>query len=178
MPPKPLWQHGIDWLKEVNGGATHPLDRERALKLARGMRMVGEHPPYREVSAYVGQLWDRNPNAASMVRTTWRSVYRARTSIGRGSRIHTTPLYQPDRLIDRQGLRPVTEVRLAQVAHEALQALLTAAEDGDRPGYAVRERELNAALTAVRHLRFLRYGRPTLGYDERDDDPARRPRWW
>ena len=174
----PLWKHGIHWLKDVNGGATHPRDRERALKLARGMRMVGEHPPYREVSAYVGQVWNGNPHAASMVRTAWRSAYRAKTSIGRGSRIYATPLYQVDRLIESHGLRPVTEVRLANVAHDALQGCLEAAEVDASAVYAARRRDLDTALTAVQHLRFLRHGWAALGYEDDDDEPARRPRWW
>jgi hypothetical protein len=177
-PAKPLWQHGLDWLVDTVDRSTHPLDRERARKLARGMRMVGEHPPYREVSAYVGKLWDGWPHTASMVRECWRSVYRAKTSLGRDRHWHTTPLFQPDRLIEQHELRPVTEVRLAAVLHGAVDALLLAAQGDDTDAYLTRTRDLDAALIAVRHLRFLRHGSAALGFQDLNPEPARRPRWW
>lgn len=113
-----------------------------------------------------------------MVRTTWRSAYRAKTSLGRRPRAHATPLYQIDRLIDQHDIRPVTEERLAKVARDALERLLKAAEDNDRVGYPAGERNLKAALTAVQHLRYLRYGRSVSNHDAGDEEPARRPRWW
>src|SRR5215208_5216121 len=70
-----LWRLGLDWLREANGGGVHPLDRDRARQLARGMRMVGEHPQYREVSRYIGHPWEPWPYAASMTRDCWRSAY-------------------------------------------------------------------------------------------------------
>lgn len=175
---KPLWELGLDWLVEANGGGTHPLDRERARQLARGMRMVGESPKYEEVSAYIGELWAGWPHAASMTRECWRSVYRAKTSLGRNAHWHDTPLYDADRLIESHALDPVTEVRLAAVAHNAVDALFEAAQGGDTNAYLARRHELQAVLTAVHHLRFLRHGSGALGFEDPDPEPPRRPRWW
>jgi hypothetical protein len=174
---KPLWQLGLDWLFETIGGSTHPLDRARARRLARGMRMLGEHPPFRAVSAYVGELWRSWPQTASMVRTCWRSVYRARTSLGRDLNWENTPLYEPDLLIERHGIDRVTEVRLGAVAQRALDAFLEAAAEADADAYIARRHELDAALTAVHHLRFLRHGSQALGLKVIPAEPPRRPRW-
>ena len=106
---KPLWQLGLDWLREI-GCSPHPLDRERVRLLARGMRMLGEYPDRSEVRAYVAQLWPSEPWTAATIRDSWRSVYRAQTSLGRDRHWHCTPLYVPDVLIQRYELRPVTEV--------------------------------------------------------------------
>lgn len=177
-PAKPLWKLGLDWLVEANGSGTHPLDRKRARQLARGMRMVGEHPPYPEVSAYIAELWDGWPHAASMTRECWRSVYRAKTSLGRNTHWDDTPLYAPDWLIERHGLHPVTEVRLAAAIHDAVDALTEAARGDDTGAYLARRRGLDAALTAIHHLRFLRHGSSALGFEDLNPGPARRPRWW
>jgi hypothetical protein len=175
---KPLWKLGLDWLLEANGDGTHALDRDRARRLARGMRMVGERPPYEQVSSYIGQLWDGWPHGASMTRKCWRSVYRAKTSLGRSAHWDDTPLYDVDRLIEQHGLRPVTEVRLAAVAHDAIDALVAATQEDDTKGYLARRRELDAALTSIHHLRFLRHGSGALGFDDPAPQPPRRPRWW
>ena len=140
--------------------------------------MVGESPSYSDVSAYIGELWRGCPRAASIVRGYWRSVYRAQTSLGRDSHWHCTPLYQPDRLIERFGLHPLTEQRLAAVTHSAVDALLQAAEENDTTSYVRRKRELDAALTAVQHLRFLRHGSSGLAFEDPDAEAPRRPRWW
>lgn len=140
--------------------------------------MLGENPPFPEVSAYVGQLWAAWPHAASMTRDCWRSVYRAKTSLGRDTHWHHTPLYDPDRLIEFHELLPVTEVRLAAVAHDAVEALIGAAQGDDNPAYLRRRRELDAAVTAVHHLRYLRHGSGALGFEDPSPEPPRRPRWW
>jgi hypothetical protein len=142
------------------------------------MRMLGEHPAYREVSAYIGQLWDGWPHAASMTRTSWRSIYRAKTSLGRNNHWNDTPLYDPDRLIECHGLEPVSEVRLASVGRDAVDALVEAAHGDDTGLYLARKRELDAALVAVHHLRFLRQGSGALGFQDPNPEPPRRPRWW
>jgi hypothetical protein len=177
-PTKPLWQLGLDWLVDTVGGSTHWLDRERARQLARGMRMGGERPSYREVSAYIGELWPDWPHTASMVRESWRGVYCAKMSLGRDSHWDNTPLYGPDWLIEHHGLQPVTEVRLAAVAHDALDALLQAAQEDDTAAYVARQRALDASLTAVHHLRFLRHGSGALGFKDWNPERPRRPRWW
>jgi hypothetical protein len=175
---KALWQFGLDWLVDAIGGSTHWKDRERATRLARGMRMVGEHPEYRVVSAYISQLWRGWPQSASMVRECWRSVYRAKTSLGRKQGWYQTSLYVPDMLIEQHGLRPLTEERLAAVAHEALDAFLAAAQDHDTAGYVERRKELDAALTAISQLRYLRHGSDVFGFPDYNPEPARRPKWW
>lgn len=101
-----------------------------------------------------------------MTRSCWRSVDRAKTSLGRNSHWDDTPLYDVDRLIEQHELRPVTEVRLAAVAHEAVDALIEAAHGDDTQAYLARRRELDAALIAVHHLRFLRHGSGALGFDD------------
>lgn len=169
LQPKPLWQLGLDWLRDANGHGTHPLDRDRARKLVRGMRMLGEDPRYADVSAYVAERWSGWPHAASMTRKSWRSVYRTTTRLGREPR-WDTPLYQPDRLIERHDLQPVTEERLAAVMHAAVDAVVeSTALDGVAP-YRSRRRELDATLAALEHLHFLRQGEC--------GEPPRRPRWW
>jgi hypothetical protein len=140
------------------------------------MRMLGEEPATKEVSAYIGELWSGNPYAASMTRECWRSVYRAKTSIGQ-TRRHEKPLYQPDRLIGLHDLSPSTEERLAAVAHRALAAFLQAASGPTTPAYVERKRELDAALEVVQHLRFLRFGPTEIGIRGfLDADPPRRPK--
>lgn len=131
--------------------------------------MVGEDPRYADVSAYIAQTWAGWPHAASMIRKCWRSVYGTTTRLGREPR-WDTPLYQPDRLIERHRLQPVTEERLAAVMHAAVDAMVeTTAPDGVAL-YRSRCRELDATLAALEHLRFLRHGE--FG------EPPRRPRWW
>lgn len=175
---KALWQLGLDWLAECVGDSTHPNDRRRARELARGMRTVGERPEYRAVSAYISELWRVWPHSASMVRSCWRSVYRAKTSLGRGRGWYQTSLYVPDMLIEQHGLRPLTEERLAALAHEALDAFLVAAQDHSTAGYIDRRRELDAALTAIEQLRYLRHGTGVFGVPDYNPEPARRPKWW
>jgi hypothetical protein len=171
--PKPLWQVGLDWLWEANGEGTHPYDERRAFLLARGLRMLGENPAAKEVNAYIKGLW-REPFAAAMTREAWRSVYRARSSIGR-SRRSDAPLFQPDRLIREQGLRPSTEERLAAVAKRALDELIgAAAEEPDRAAFLDRERQLKEALIAISHLRYLRFDRAEIeriGFKPRPQQP-------
>jgi hypothetical protein len=140
--------------------------------------MLGEAPVYREVSVYVGELWNGWPHAASMVRNCWRSVYRAKTSRGRGTHRHSSPLYQPDRLIELHGLQPVTEVRLAAMVHEATDRLLGALYANDTVAYRNRKRELDAALLAVENLGYLRYGSVFFDVNDLSPQPARRPKWW
>ena len=160
----PLWRLGLDWLLECNGEGTHYLDRERARKLARGLRMVGERPPLREVGRYADELWDVWPHAARMVRETWRGVDRAKTSVGRDTHWLRTPLFVPDFLIDKHGLSPGIEERLAAVARDAADALVRAAGEADAAAYLDRRRELAAAAIVAQHLRFLRHGSGALGF--------------
>jgi hypothetical protein len=175
---KPLWQYGLDRLAKDIGGSTHQLDRNRARKLARGLRMLGERPPYREeVSPYIGRLWEDWPWTASMVREIWRSVERAKTSLGRDRHWNGTPLYVPDMLIEEHGLRPRTERRLAAVARDAVDALIEASQEADTDVYLERKRQLAEALVAVHHLRFLRQGSGALGFQDLNPQPAPRPRW-
>jgi hypothetical protein len=173
-----LWQLGLEWLRETIGSSTHPFDRDRARQLARGMRMVGERPSGSAVNGYISRLWPTAPWTRAMVRDCWRSVYRAKTSLGRDRHWHRTPLYVPDRLIELHGLQPVTEARLASLAHDAVNALVQAADDGDTGSYLQRTRELDAALCAVQHLRFLRHGSGALGFEDQSPEPPRRPKWW
>jgi hypothetical protein len=174
---KPLWQLGLDHLLEANGDGTHALDRERVVSMARGMRMVGENPPYRAVSAYIGKLWDVWPYAASMTRDGWRSAYRSRTSIGRAKRWHS-PLYWPDYLIEKHGLVPRTEERLIGVATLALEAL-GGALNADATTYVSRRRQLDAAITSLEHLRYLRTGTDeSIGRRDLNPRHPQRPRRW
>lgn len=174
---KPLWQFGLDWLLGAIGESTNYHDRERARKLARGMRMVGERPPLREVGRYVNELWGVWRPAAEMVRETWRSVDRAKTSIGKDKHWDGTPLYVPDMLIEDEGLSPSTEERLAAVARDATDALVGAAGEPDPAAYLDRRRDVLAAMTGVQHLRVLRFGSSGLGFrDELNPLPARRPK--
>jgi len=173
---KPLWQLGLDWLLEYNGGGTHDLDRERVRKLARGLRMVGERPALGEVGRYAAELWDVWPHAARMVRDTWRSVDRAKTSVGRDTHWVGTPLYVVDFLIEQHGVSPSLEERLAAVARDASQALVTAAAGVETAAYLDRRRELAATVIIAQHLRFLRHGSGGLGFaNELNPLPAPRP---
>lgn len=176
--PKPLWKLGLDWLCEANGGACHSLDRDRARNLARGMRMVGEGPEYVEVSRYIAELWDVWPHSIAMVRDCWRTVYRAQTSLGRDRRVHHTPLYTVDRLIEKHRLEPVTEERLAAVTLSATHAFIEASKGSDTELYLARRRELDVALTAMRHLKYLRHGYGALGLRDLDPEAPLRPKWW
>lgn len=172
-----MWQLGLDWLLECNGEGTHYLDRERARKLARGMRLVGEQPSLHEVGRYVGKLWNGWPYAARMVRETWRSVDSAKTSLGRDTHWLGTPLSVPVFLIDKHGLSPSLEDRLAAVARDAADALITAAREDDTAAYLDRKRELTATTTVAQHLRFLRHGSGSLGFrNELNPLPAPWPR--
>jgi hypothetical protein len=138
--------------------------------------MVGERPPLREVGRYANELWAVWLPAAQMVRETWRSVDRAKTSLGKDTHWDRTPLYVPDLLIEEYGLRPSTEERLAAVAREAADALVTAAGAADTAAYLDRRREFRAAATAVQHLRFLRHGSGALGFRHAlNPRPAPRP---
>lgn len=87
------------------------------------------------------------------------------------------PLYVPDMLIEERGLRPRTELRLAAVAHDAVDALIEAAQETDTAIYLERKRELTEAIVAVHHLRFLRQGSGALGFQNLNPEPAPRPRW-
>lgn len=140
--------------------------------------MVGEDPTSREVGAYVAQLWKGWPHAAKMVRDSWRSVYRVKTSLGRGTTWYRSPLYTPDRLIELHGLQPVTEDRLAAVVHAAADRLLSAVSENDTVAYRNRKRELDAALVAVDHLGYLRHGSAFLEINDLNPEPGRRPKWW
>jgi hypothetical protein len=161
MPPaKPLWKYGLDSLLEDIGDSTHWMDRDRAFELARGLRIIGERPSYRdEVSPYIGQLWQGWRWTASMVRDCWRTVDRADTSRGRARTPRNHPLYVPDMLIAKHRLRPTTEARLASVARDAVDALARAAPNADAVVYRRRKREMAAALAAVDELRVLRESR-------------------
>lgn len=140
------------------------------------MRMVGERPPLREVGCYASELWDVWLPAARMVRETWRSVDRAKTSLGKDTHWYGTPLYVPDLLIEKYGLSPSTEDRLAAVARHAADALVIAAGEANTAAYLDRRREFLAAATAVQHLRFLRHGSGALGFrHELNPLPAPRP---
>lgn len=151
---KPLWRHGLNWLRDTDP-STHWADRDRAFGLAQGLRKLGAQPPYQgDVRRYVHELWD-DPHVVSMVRDCWSSVYRAKTSRGRARHSRSNPLYVPDMLIRDAGLRPTTEVRLAAVARDAVNALIESAPETDAT-YRHRKRELSAALTAVDELRSLR----------------------
>jgi hypothetical protein len=136
--------------------------------------MVGERPSLREVGSYVSESWDVWLPAAQMVRETWRSVDRAKTSLGKDTHWYGTPLYMPDLLIEKYGLSPSTEVRLAAVARQAADALVIAAGEANTAAYLDRRREFLAA--AVQHLRFLRHGSGALGFrHELNPIPAPRP---
>jgi hypothetical protein len=58
-------------------------------------------------------------------------------------------------LIRDTGLRPTTEVRLAAVARDAVNAVIESAPEADVT-CRHRKRELSAAVTAVDELRSLR----------------------
>ena len=134
--------------------------------------------PYREeVSPYIGGLWKGWPWTVSMVRECWRSVDRAKTSLGRDRHWRGTPLYIPDMLIEEHRLRSSTELRLAAVAHDAVDALVEAAQEADTAIYLERKRQLAEAIVAVHHLRFLRQGSGALGFQNMNPEPAPRPRW-
>ena len=120
--------------------------------------MLGERPAYRElVSPYIGLLWDEWPGAASMVRSSWRAAFRAKTNRRRGHDSRRNPVHVPDMLIRDRGLQPTTEARLTAVAHDAVDALVRAAVSADRPTYQKRKREFDATLSAIEHLRLLRH---------------------
>jgi hypothetical protein len=153
---KSLWKYGLDLLVQMVAESTHSLDRDRVRNLARDMRMVGEQPTYQEMRTYVGELWDGWPHAANMVRDTWRSVYKTKTSVGRNRGGRAKPLYYARLLIEKHGLRPSLESRVAAVARAAADALVEAASASDAAAYSQREKELHAAVTAIRHLRHRR----------------------
>jgi hypothetical protein len=169
-----LWRVGLVWLREANQDGTHPLDRKRAINLARGMRMIGENPDSVEVNAQIRRLWSGHPPAAAMTRECWRAVYRVRTSIGR-THLHEAPLYQPDRLIENYQLEPSTEERLEAVALEAVRNLSRAAAESAVPPYLQQKRDLEDALTAIHHLRYLRLGPQSLGVRGLESETPRRP---
>lgn len=103
-----------------------------------------------------------------------RGMHRAKTSIGR-SRRHEAPLYQPDRLIELHDLRPRTEERLGALAQRALERVLASAREADTAAYVDRKRELEVALSAIQHLRYLRFGPAELGIKGFDPEVPRRP---
>jgi hypothetical protein len=175
-----LWLLGLQWLREANGTATHPCDRKRVILLARGMRMLGEEPPMTNVTEAIRDLWsvggrwsDGRP-AARMTKECWRNVYRAKSSLGR-SRMWDAPLYQPDCLIEKHGLEPSTEERIAAVAGRAVQDLCDAAWLPSSDGYVDAQRRVADALATVRHLRYLRLGPQSLGIRGFESEPPRRP---
>ncbi len=174
-PSDELWRVGLLWLREANEDGTHPLDRKRAINLARGMRMLGENPSRADVNAQIRRFWSGHPPAATMTRECWRAVYRARTSIGR-TRRHEAPLYQPDRLIETYGLKPSTEERLETVALEAIRNLHKAAAEPAVAPYLQQKRDLEDALTAIDHLRYLRLGPQSLGIRGLESETPRRPK--
>lgn len=175
-----LWRIGLEWLRGANGTGTHPCDRRRAVLLARGMRMVGEEPPMAIVSAAIRELWSAGDTwsvgkpAARMTTECWRSVYRARSSIGRSS-MWDAPLYQPDRLIAEHGLTPSTDERVAAVARRAVENLCEAAGGPFSDDYVSAQERLADSLAGVRHLRYLRFGPQSLGIKAFDSEPPRRP---
>jgi hypothetical protein len=46
----------------------------------------------------------------------------------------------------------------------------------DTAAYLERKKELDAALIAVHHLRYLRFGSGELGFRDTDPEPPRRPK--
>jgi hypothetical protein len=81
-------------------------------------------------------------------------------------------------LIEQHRLRPLTEDRLAAVAHEALSAFLSAAQKHETAAYVERRRHLDAALTAINQVRYVRHGSDAFGFRDYNPEPARRPRCW
>lgn len=169
-----LWRIGLAWLREVNTDGTHPLDKKRARNLARGMRMLGERPDASEVNAEIGRLWGRHRPAAKMTVESWRSVYRVKTSIGRTYR-EDAPLYHPDRLIEVHRLTPSTEERLERVLIGAVRKMCEAASQEGTDHYLQAKRELDDAITAIEHLRYLRFGPQSLGIRGFGPETPRRP---
>lgn len=170
-----LWRVGLVWLREANEDGTHPLDRKRATNLARGMRMLGENPSSADVNAQIRRLWSSHRPAAAMTRECWRAVYRVRTSIGRTHR-HEAPLYQPDRLIETYQLKPSTEERLETVALEVIRNLSKAAAEPAVATYLQQKHDLEDALKAIDHLRYLRLGPQSLGIRGLESETPRRPK--
>jgi hypothetical protein len=159
MAMKPLWQRGLDWLWSTDRGDLHWTARKRAISVARGMRKMGEKPDPADMRRYVRRRWADDPLAARMMIETWRGVYRAKTSRGR-SDWHDRALYVPDYIVQDRGLRPTTETRLRRVLLEAVDALVRAADEGDPRAYALRKRDIEAALASVDELLSLRPTRP------------------
>jgi len=173
---KPLWQHGIDRLWEAyEADQIVCLDRKQGQRLARAMRIIGERPPYREVSRYIGEHWSRWPDVANWVREGWRSVDRAKTAFGRETHWFNTPLQLADVLVEEHEPQRRTEARLATVAHDAVDALVEAAQKPDTAGYQERKRQLADALLALHHLRYLRQGSGALGFENLNPGAAPRP---
>jgi len=174
---KPLRQQGIDRLMGAYVTDDTHLTNRDARRLARAMRIIGKRPSYREVSHYIGAHWNRWPDVAALMRDGWRSVSRAQTAFGRESHWYGTPLQLADVLIEKHEPQLRTEARLAAVAHDALDALIEAAEQPDTATYLNRKRQLADALRAVQHLRYLRQGAGALGFQTLDPGAAPRPRW-
>jgi hypothetical protein len=99
---------------------------------------------------------------------------------GSGQRSPPRPQSPSDSFEDQERIdeEPLTEDRLAAVAHDALAAFISAAQDHDVSGYVGRREELDAALTAINRLRYLRHGSDVFGSPDYNPEPARRPRWW
>jgi hypothetical protein len=175
---KPLWQYGIDRLwEEYEADLIVSLNRKQGRRLARAMRTVGERPTYREVSRYIGEHWNRWADVAKWVREGWRSVDRAEGTFGHETNWYNTPLQLADALIEAHEPQNRTEARLATVAHDAVDALVEAAEEADTAAYLKCKREVADALRAVHHLRYLRQGSGALGFKSLNPGAAPRPRW-
>lgn len=172
--PKDLWQLGLEALCEEIGGSTHWLDRDRAYRMAQGLHAVGERPPLAAVRACIRDLWGNTwRQSGDMVWEAWQGVYRKPFRLLRGARWEPGTLYQVDVIIERHGLKPVTEDRLAVAAEDALRSTLQAARAGTPDEYSSARRALAVALERVDELRALR-----LGAQGEGDRPPRRPPWW